>query len=132
MKPPKPKKHLMAMSYKPKIDRVFNGEIRQTMRMGRVIKRGDSILIFEWTGKSYRSKWGRRKRVTVKTAIPVRAWEDYVDTEHGDYKYPWDSEVMNTIAKLDGIDPPTGMELKRVLKEINGDNWEGTYYIIRW
>ena len=41
-------------------------------------------------------------------------------------------DFLNSLAKSDGIEPPTAEGLKEVLKKLNGPDWEGWYEIIRW
>ena len=113
--------HILSMTYAPKIEKVFSGEITQSIRRwwpGQPKKMiGDDLLIHTWEGKPYRSKWGKRLYAEI-------TYLDIIDLTT--MTYP----ELDELAKLDGIDPPTGAELKKVLWGLNGINFD--YQIIRW
>lgn len=55
--------HVMGLTYGPKIDAVFSGECHQTIRLVRSDAPwnvGDKLILHTWTGRPYRSPWGRR------------------------------------------------------------------------
>ena len=51
--------HILSMTYGPKIAGVMDGSIRQTIRHTERIKVGDKLILHTWTGKPYRSPWGK-------------------------------------------------------------------------
>ena len=118
--------HSVPLSYKPKLDAVFSGACRQTIRLGRRYAVGDTVLFFEWTGRPRRSRWGRRitvKLTAVDKAILHPAGMAVLMGVAGWVTMPWDGCDGNTIATVavaDFIDPPTGEELKRVLEAFHG------------
>ena len=63
------RKHVKALTYKPKIEAVKDGRCTQTIRQGHNISVGDEILFHGWEGRSYRSKWSGRLRVTVTKVL---------------------------------------------------------------
>lgn len=154
-------KHKITMTYNPKLDRVFNGEITQTIRKGCKFNIGDHVLIHEWQGKPYRSPWGRRLEVVLTNVyniwvynegfqaralldsddpelVPkrhnhVQGWQSFRLQDIYDYTFiGWGTSIADYLAKLDGIDPPTGFELAKVLRELNRSNLTGEYQIIKW
>lgn len=70
------KKHVMAITHKPKIEPVKDGKCVQTIRKGRRFSVGDSILIHGWEGRPYHSKWNWRLRVEVTMAAPIVIHEE--------------------------------------------------------
>jgi hypothetical protein len=120
------KHHSLPMTYEPKIPAVFDGTCTQTIRVGRKYAEGDSLLIFEWSGTPYKSKWGRRMRARVTEVRPVILTPGGIDDsantgpEHRPCIIRWNSIIAKWIALHDGIDPPTGEELKRVLEAFHG------------
>jgi len=133
-------RHCVPMTYGPKVDAVFDGGCRQTIRMGRRYAVGDTVTFFEWTGKPYRSPWGRRVvvKLTFIADIKLRpdgmAWN--VDGRPGKRAVwqtePWESAFCDRVAKRDGIDPPTGAELKRVLESFHGPLTGQAAQVLRW
>lgn len=129
------RKLVMALTYPPKIDPVFDGRCTQTIRKGRRVAEGDEILFHDWDDRPYRSKWNRRKRVVVDEVYNIVISFECL-TFVGcldEFQYPWDSTFVEIIATEDFIDPPTGEELRDVLFGLNGapDKPE-EYQIIRW
>ena len=62
--------------------------------------------------------------VKINQSIPLYVYEDGFDNLIGDNGFKadfnsWDSKYANHISKLDGIVPPTGVELGRVIIEGN-------------
>ena len=100
------------LTYAPKIAGVLDGSIRQTIRVGRKFSTGDQVSFHGWEGKPYRSKWSfRTPYMALTEVIPVEIETRGIMFPNGPAK--WD-ELMG-LALLDGIDPPTGQELKNVL-----------------
>lgn len=64
------------MSYGPKLDAVFEGRCRQTIRKGDKYEVGQRRWIFEWSGRPYRSKWGRRMLVEIVKVCRLGLTED--------------------------------------------------------
>ncbi len=133
-------KHVLSMTYPPKIDAVQAGMCTQTIRGKWKIKVGDSILFHGWTDpkKPYRSPWNDQMRVTVTEVIPIM-----IDSFLGigtrkpiinliDW-HAWNDDCVNDLAKRDYIDPPTGLALRDVLFKLNGaPDAPEKYQIIRW
>jgi len=105
--------HLMRMSYEPKNEAVFSGKCRQTIRKGRDYAVGDTLEIYESDGNTPNLAT-RSVKAKVVEVMPIAI------TSHGIGTLMWTSRLMDHIAKKDGIDPPTGIELKRVLESFYG------------
>jgi len=127
------KKHVMALTYKPKIEPVRDGRCIQTIRKGRKFSVGDSILIHGWEGRPYRSKWSWRLRVEVQHIQNISI--DARGIHRASHAIPlrWGSISVAEIAKNDFIKPSTGEALKEVLFGLNGVPTKSeAYQIIRW
>ena len=123
------KKHVKAISYKPKIEPVLDGRCIQTIRAGRNVSVGDEILFHGWSGRPYRSKWAWRMRVVV-TQVTLITMNKY-GVQIGHQFHIWNS--LDELASLDFIDPPTGEALRDVLFKLNGiPNEPVPAQIIRW
>ena len=130
--------HYKALTYEPKIPGVRDGSIRQTIRPKPKVEVtvGDTITWHGWEGRPYRSPWSWRKDVVVTEVIPIMVSEGGylwrpLDVA-GHMPHAWDGAHTNTLAALDGIDPPTGLALRDALKGKNGKGWEGEYIVIQW
>ncbi len=136
-----PKCHYwLPLTYKPKIEGVCSGTIRQTIRGERMYKVDDSVAFHGWEGTPYHSKWSfRTDFFRLKEVI------DILITTHGitmpvDGKMKevsWDSPEISALAKLDGIAPkpgvPLGRELSHVLFAYNEVPSKGLpAQILRW
>jgi len=120
-------KKILPLTYEPKIDGVINGTIRQTIRKGWKYTVGDQIAFHGWEGKPYRTPWNfRTGYYTLKKAINVIIEEDGLWQDCCFYQ-PW--EKSDLIARLDGIDPPTGEALRDVLLSMG---CVGKAQILRW
>ena len=56
-------KHILPLTYEPKIPDVRSGKCTQTIRpisYTKPKKKGDLVMFHGWSGKPYRSKWGWR------------------------------------------------------------------------
>lgn len=139
------RKHVLPLTYKPKIQGVREGKYTQTIRHGRKFKVGDLVSFHGWEGRPYRSKWSfRTPYFRVIEAHPIWIdkggirWESKGGYTFDDGSDPreWDCawwEFLNKLAALDGIDPPTGEELGRVLLAMHKIPPEGLEaQIIRW
>jgi len=141
-------RHVMSFTYKEKIPAVIEGNIRQTIRpevesekegaRKRIIRPGDTITFHGWEEKPYRSPWSFRKEVTVTEVIPITIFSKGIVFRETNQFELWDSDVVNELARLDGIVPPTGEALCDVLYRFNHDRMvrQGTDFlrmrIIRW
>jgi len=139
--------HILGMTYGPKIEGVRNGTIRQTIRRlnpERPFALGDKLLIHGWAGKPYRSPWDWRLKAEVRELdwlkVDCSCWvviqyEDLIRDGYRATSSPWryEHEVIDSIAKADGIEPPTGLGLKTVLERFHGLFVEATeFQVIRW
>lgn len=124
-------KKILPLTYEPKIEGVINGTIRQTIRKGWKYKVGDQIAFHGWEGKPYRSKWSFRTGYYELTqVIDCTIYPHGFRVTHFHHWTDWD---VDAIARWDGIDPPTGVELGRVLNELNKIPQAGIYaQILRW
>ena len=109
-------KYNLPLTYAPKIPKVLSGECRQTIRVGNKFQPYDLISFHGWEGKPYRSPWSFRtpyfeivlvEDITIQKGGIYSPWPDLFS--------PWDSPDLDLLARADGIDPPTGKELERVL-----------------
>ena len=129
-------KHILAMSYKPKIEKVFLGICCQTIRIQRKkpFEVGDTATIFEWSGKPYHSRWGRRLEVEITDVEDIIIYDDIVRRRVNEYECEnvlWSE--LDFLAEADYIEPPTGEELKKVLTGGKKIPQEGIkMQIIRW
>jgi len=133
-------KHILPLTYEPKILNVLTGKCTQTIRTGRRIQHGDEISFHGWQGKPYRSKWSFRTPYWKVTETPwIIIFPDGIRLEN---KYlarrdaiteliPWSR--FDGLARFDSIDPPTGEELGKVLTSKNKIPESGApAQIIRW
>jgi len=125
-------KHVMAMTYVPKLDAVRDGLCKQTIRPGEKYSVDDHIMIHGWSGKPYRSKWSWRINVVVTEIYNVEIRDSGMH-DHEDVFVAWDSGRMDRLAERDHIMPATGKHLYRVLCGVAGKESVGGYYqVIRW
>jgi hypothetical protein len=129
----KPSTYWLPLTYPPKIPGVIAGTIRQTIRVTKKTHYcvGDRVAFHGWAGTPYRSPWSFRTEL-----LPLRVAQDIIIFPKGislvnGLVTPWGELVI--LATLDGIDPPTGIELGRVLCEYNDVPESGAPgQIIRW
>ena len=119
-------KKTMPLTYATKIDAVFDGTCRQTIRRGHNLSIGDEILFHTWSGRPYRSKWGRRKKVILTDVLYLWFSENY--------NFNVESQAMDRLAELDGISPPTGEALIETLERLHGGKEKliGPWQVLRW
>jgi hypothetical protein len=128
----------MSVTYRPKIEKVRDGTIRHTIRVNQRRPKavGDLLRIYTWSGRPYHSKqevlcWGR---VTdIYHIIISRRGIRFLDGGQTFNEFEgWN--LLTDLAVADGIDPPTGTELGRVLLAKNpGIGREGVPgQVIRW
>jgi hypothetical protein len=128
----KPVHRFLPLTYKPKIPRVLTGEITQSIRIDTDLQVGDFIAFHGWEGRSYHSPWSFRTpymQLIMAMQINIRKDSVYFPETGETYKRP--SGFLNTLARLDGIDPPTTEGLIRVLHAMHG---KGTLHgkVLRW
>ena len=116
----KPRTHIKALTYAPKIPAVLSGVVRQTIRpiaftfrdkkhkLGATVKPiipGDKILFHGWEGQPYRSPWSWRLKVQLNMIYNIEVFKEGII--HGDTGklIKWRSRTMDATAKLDGIIP---------------------------
>ena len=122
------------LTYKPKIPGVLSGDISQTIRIDTDLLPMDRIAFHGWQGRPYRSPWSfRTPYLDVTMAEEIFLFDDgiaYKGADMGGFM-PIGDPRLDTLARLDGIQPATGAELIRVLHEMHGP---GTHpgKIIRW
>lgn len=134
------KKHVMALTYEPKIEPVKDGRCTQTIRKGERVAVGDEILFHGWEDKAYKSSWNNRLRVVVKSVEYIYVSEEGVCFYDSVYKQDWNlkewgSFIVNALSINDFISPSTGEELRNVLFKLNGDKAPKKpekYQIIKW
>ncbi|MFH1515282.1 MAG: hypothetical protein ABIG42_07465 [bacterium] len=131
------KKHVMAISYQPKIEPVKDGRCTQTIRKGHRVDVGDEILFHGWVGRPYRSKWNWRLRVVVKESIRILISNTGISFPDKVIKIMWSDHECAWLAALDFIEPSTGPALRDVLFKLNGgkppaESEVHLYQIIRW
>jgi hypothetical protein len=126
----------LPLTYQQKIQPVIDGKIRQTIRTGRKFNVGDLVRFYVWEGRPYRSK---RKTVTEYAEIDycnnITINHDGITsdirTAFGLRYLKWNE--LDFLAKCDGIIPPTGEELKKVLAEKNKIPASGIEaQVVRW
>ena len=130
----------VAIAYIPKLQGVYDGSIRQTIRRGNKSTQGDLISFHGWAGRPYHSEWSCRTpyfRLTKVTDIRVSfdgiEWLTPRGGEPEGGLVPWSDPRMDQIAQMDGIVPPTGQALSRVLTRFNKILPEGyTAQILQW
>jgi len=133
-------KHIMSMTYEPKIEPVQSGECTQSIRVGQRFEIDDSIQIHGWSDpkKPYRSKWNGQMRVTVTEVIPIMIDSFLgIGTQRPGINLTdwnaWDSAFVDDLAKRDFIDPPTGPALRDVLFKLNDEpDGPAMYQVVRW
>ena len=133
----KPKKHVMSMTYGPKIKPVQDGECAQSIRKGSKYSVGDSVLLHGWSGIAYRSGWNGRMRLNVIAVgnIKISKAGIHFTGKITGFKYviTWDDERLNELAAADFIDPPTGEGLRGALFKSNEIPEEPEdYQVIIW
>jgi hypothetical protein len=124
----------LPLTYEPKIQPVIDGTIRQTIRTGRKFSVGDLVRFYKWTGRPYRSP-----RITITEYQQIIICLDIIINHEGIRDVTWEQGFVvlwngcDGCAALDGIVPPTGEALKKVLAEKNIIPAVGVEaQIIRW
>lgn len=125
-------RHILPLTYAPKIPAVLEGRCRQTIRAGRKFQVGDLVMFHGWEGRPYHSKWSfRTPWWTVENTFDITLFLWGILTPSRVYQ--WNYWELRNVAALDGIDPPTGEELGKVLLSMHRIPEEGfPAQIIRW
>jgi len=120
----------LPLTYAPKIAGVCDGSIRQTIRVGRKFSPGDLVSFHGWSGRPYRSTWSfRTPYAALKAVIPITIYPGGIEAP-GEIR-SWG--LLDEIARLDGIEPPTGEALCRVLSGMHKIPFAGVgAQILRW
>lgn len=136
------RKWRLPLTYQPKIEPVLLGTCRQTIRKGWKKDVGDLIRFFVWTDKPYRSKQIDLTDYEILVQVInciiskdgiTRFWPEGIrNPEYMPCFTPWTK--CDCIAKKDGIIPPTGKALRKVLESVNGQIPEDGVkaQILRW
>ena len=128
-----PRKWNLPLTYRPKIARVASGEIRQTIRPGLKYQVGDQVSFHGWEGLPYRSRWTNRTPYHKLTeVINIVVLQRGILDPWG-YVFRWTDPACHELARLDGIDPPTGEELGRLfttMYDLPDDGMD--FQVIRW
>lgn len=122
------------LTYAPKIQGVAAGTIRQTIRKRRKYSVGDYISFHGWEGKPRRSRWTNKTPYFCLTEV-INIFIEHEGLRRDDGTLArWTEPAMDRLASLDGIDPPTGEALGKVILGLNkippGESIEAQ--IIRW
>lgn len=128
------KKYWLALTYEPKIPKVLSGECTQTIRVGDKYEPYDLIAFHGWEGKPYRSKWSfRTPYYNIVLVEDVLVYKGGIYSPWLDVFSKWNTPAMDNLAYRDGINPPAGEELGRVLNSINKITEQGiNAQIITW
>jgi len=111
-------KHNLPLTYGPKIRGVIDGTIRQTIRTGQKYALGDLVSFHGWEGAPYRSKWSfRTPYFELSEVIPITLYPGGIEIT-GIIKLWFYWSQLDNLARLDGIDPPTGEALGEVLNDL--------------
>jgi hypothetical protein len=136
---------ILPLTYGPKIPRVLSGEIEQTIRRGWTWKSSDMIAFHGWSGRPRRSPWSFRTPYLqvidvlyihvhpLGIALPssVRIIPSKIALTGRELILPWSD--LDDLARQDGIVPPTGEELGRVLTAyLNRGLTSEPFQVIRW
>lgn len=130
--------HIMSLTYAPKIEAVKSGRINQTIRLVRSSvekKKGDKLILHTWEGKPYRSKWGWRMETRLIDVFNIKRENGRWNIQYApDDWMPIPYDMVEQLAYLDGIEPPTPDGLESTLKQLNGlKSLNGLeFQVIRW
>ena len=114
---------------------VQDGTCCQVIQMRGVdpVDVGDHILFHGWAGKPYKSEWSWRKRVRVTEVMDVFIRQDGIILQQWPPTLaPWNHPFVRRLAEDEGVVPPTGKELYKILDSTYGLKEPGAYQIIKW
>ena len=133
-------KHILPLTYEPKIPDVLNGKCTQTIRPISYTKpknKGDLVMFHGWLGKPYRSKWSFR---TPYWEI-IQSFDVHFEIHNGNIIIRKADEYlnfctasrseMNRIARLDGFENIEGL-IAEFQRMYGTDLCEKMFTIIRW
>lgn len=125
-------KHVLSITYPPKIKPVETGTCKQTIRKGRKMAVGDPLLIHGWVNnKAYRAKWSWRIYTQIKKVLPITV--DHDGFLSAGIHVKWTGRIADKLAKEDCIEPATGIALRDALFAIYGEPTEPQeYQIVAW
>jgi len=132
------KKHILPLTYEPKIMDVRTGKCTQTIRpiTSSITKDvGDLVMFHGWAGKPYRSEWNwRTPYCKIIEAFDVKISDNglFIYTFAQTECYPLVKGVeADKIAKLDGFDNYDSMYQQ--FKKMYGNKLKNiTFRVIRW
>jgi hypothetical protein len=117
----KPIRKFLPLTYQPKIEAVQDGTCAQSIRIDTILSIGDFVAFHGWEGRPYHSSWSfRTPYYEIILAKPINVHADYVYLPEEKKKLLADNPLLDMLAAKDGIDPPTGKELLRVLHAMHG------------
>ena len=100
-------KHILALTYEPKIPDVQSGKCTQTIRpcSQRPRNKNDRIMFHGWEGKPYNSKWSFRTPYwEIMEVIPIHiSWNQVIINPWLDSERMMTNEEMQDIAQRDGF-----------------------------
>lgn len=127
-------KHVLALTYEPKINDVRNGKCTQTIRpySQRPRKINDLIMFHGWSGKPYNSKWNwRTKYFRIDEVFAIQIFEDSVLTEPMITNRGMLPNEMEDLAKRDGFESYN--EMYTQFKKMYGNRLSSmVFQVIRW
>lgn len=129
-------KHVLALTYEPKIPDVRAGKCTQTIRpcSQRPRRKDDLIMFHGWSGKPYRSKWNWRTPYwNVIEVLPIMIGSDFVESNPflWDKLHDFDTEEMNNLAIRDGF--KNFDEMYKQFELMYGSRLEDMVFeVIRW
>jgi len=99
--------HVKAFTYKPKIQSVLEGIIKQTIRPlgNKPVEESDTILFHGWEGRPYHSSWTWRMKVLVSNVQEIEIFQEGI-IWMGNFFY-W--KHLSHLAIKDGIEKLNGM-----------------------
>ena len=129
-------KHVLALTYEPKIHDVRSGKCNQTIRPFAERKRskGDLVMFHGWSGRPYRSKWNWRTPYwKITEVIPITIHQDTVILEPWiiDVEREMELEDMQELAVRDGF--KNYKEMYQQFRKMYGKRLDDmVFQIIRW
>lgn len=127
--------HIMGLTYGPKIDAVFNDECHRTTRLVQSDvpwNVGDKLIMHTWTGRPYRSPWGRRLDTEVVDLRYIYCKDGVGWFQSSQPSRNGGAQLtegdMDGLALLDGIAPPTGSAYISTLMALNALTREQLHY----
>jgi len=135
-------KHILPLTYEPKIQAVLNGKCTQTIRPISYTKEkkvNDLIMFHGWSDKPYRSKWSFRTPYwRITKVFDIRFLKNYGENrvilrkaDSNYYFFDLLLDEMNKIAILDGFDNIKEMMIE--FCEMYGEKiYDMIFTVVRW